>query len=735
MQCVSQTAAAIAEDLGLDARGIALRKSFLEFGATDVDHLQSIHDQLESQRAEFTAAFYDYFLSFDELRALLPGEAIERLKKTQSAYFSSLTAGEYGEDYVHDRLRVGVAHQMIGLEPQWYIGAYRKYMALLMPTVWELCAGDTVRFLDVFNALLKIALFDMGLALDTYFQAGHKSLREARNYAEHILRCMPTGFLSTDADLNILSANSAALRMLALEEEQFATGQPLAEFFPDSALQLLAHEVLATGTLRHDVEIALRKDAGTRHFEFNLSVTAIDDRQVLLIMVEEISQRKQAERELIHLATHDSLTGLPNRNLLQDRLRQALAAAERSGHQVGILFLDLDRFKLINDSLGHEVGDLFLSQIALSLTHAVRTGDTVARLGGDEFVVMLPELTRQEDLLPVVQKILALLAQPLSIAGQELTTGGSIGICLYPRDGKDVSSLLKNADVAMYRAKAKGGQNFQFYTSKMNDRAIERLELEGELRRALKRGEFVLHYQPQVDLASGRTTGVEALLRWQHSDGRMITPDNFIPLAEETGLIVPIDEWVLHTACRQNRAWQEAGLPPVKMAVNLSARQFRQEQLESTVASALAISGLDPRWLELEVTETAIMHDPEEAAATLNKFKEMGVSLAVDDFGTGYSSLNYLKRFPLNRLKIDRAFVNEIDTDQDDAAIATAVIALGQSLRLEVTAEGVETAPQLEFLRLGGCDQIQGYYFSRPLTAEALEQYFHTEISVQSAKV
>jgi diguanylate cyclase (GGDEF)-like protein/PAS domain S-box-containing protein len=731
MQHVSQTAATIAENLGLDARGIALRKRFLELGATDVGHLCAIHDQLESQRSDFSAAFYDYFLSFDELRALLPGDTVERLKKTQSAYFSSLTAGEYGEDYVHDRLRVGVVHQMIGLEPQWYIGAYRKYLALLMPSVWELCAGDTARFLDVFNALLKVALFDMGLALDTYFQADHKSLREASDYAEGIVRHMPTGFFSTDSDLKILSANSAALRILALDEKQLAAGQPLGNLFPGETFQALAREVLVTGTPQHNVEIAFYSGVTARHFEFSLSTTAIDGRQVLLIMVEEISQRKQAEEELIHLATHDSLTGLPNRNLLQDRLRQALAAAERSDRQVGVMFLDLDRFKLINDSLGHEIGDRFLNQIAKSLTHTVRNGDTVARLGGDEFVVMLPELTRQEDLLPVVQKILALLAQPLSIAGHELTTGGSIGICLYPRDGKDVSSLLKNADTAMYRAKAKGGQNFQFYTSKMNDRAIERLEMEGELRRALKRREFVLHYQPQVDLASGRTTGVEALLRWQRNDGRMVAPDNFIPLAEETGLIVPIGEWVLQTACRQNRAWQEAGLPPVKMAVNLSARQFHQENLESTVASALAISDLDPRWLELEVTETAIMHDPEEAAATLNKFKEMGVSLAVDDFGTGYSSLNYLKRFPLNRLKIDRAFVSEIDTNQDDGAIATAVIALGHSLRLEVTAEGVETAPQLEFLRRNGCDQIQGYYFSRPLTAEALAQHLHAEISAQ----
>ena len=439
-------------------------------------------------------------------------------------------------------------------------------------------------------------------------------------------------------------------------------------------------------------------------------------------VVEDISRRKQMEGELLHMANHDVLTSLPNRSLLLDRMTQAINYANRSGEQVAVLLIDLDRFKNVNDSLGHEVGDRMITAIARKLLSQVRDVDTVARLGGDEFVVLITNVINEDAVATTAQQVLEALGQPLTIQGHELYPAGSIGISLYPKDGADGQTLLKNADTAMYRAKDAGRNNFQFYARAMNARALDRLKLEGALRNALLRNEFVLHYQPQMDVASGAIVGVEALLRWQPPNAEMIHPADFIPIAEETGLIVGIGEWVLRTACAQHRTWAQSGLyPPLRMAVNLSARQFKQQDIAKMVSRALEESACEPHCLELEITESVLMDSPEAAAATLQKLSDMGVQLSIDDFGTGYSSLAYLKRFPIHTLKIDRSFVRDINTDADDAAIAKAVIALAHSMKLRVIAEGVESREQLDFLRQQQCDQMQGYFLSRPLPARQLE--------------
>jgi len=439
-------------------------------------------------------------------------------------------------------------------------------------------------------------------------------------------------------------------------------------------------------------------------------------------VVEDISRRKRVEWELLHLANHDALTSLPNRSLLQDRLSQAIAYANRTEGQVAVLLIDLDRFKNINDSLGHDAGDAIIMEIGRRLSVNVRDGDTVARLGGDEFVVVLADVERVETIATLAQQVLESLAQPMTIQGHEFFPAGSIGISLYPKDGQDAQALLKNADTAMYRAKDAGRNNFQFYAQDMNSRALDRLKLEGGLRRALSRQEFVLHYQPQMDLATGAIVGLEALIRWQPPGQETVYPGDFIPIAEETGLIVAIGEWVLRTACAQHVAWDEAAtFPHTRIAVNLSARQFKQQDIVKMVSRVLHETGCHATCLELEITESIIMENPEMAAETLHKLSDMGVHLSIDDFGTGYSSLSYLKRFPINTLKIDRSFVRDITTDSDDAAIAKAVIALAHSMKLKVIAEGVETVEQLDFLRAQRCDQIQGYYLSRPLAAAEME--------------
>jgi len=434
-------------------------------------------------------------------------------------------------------------------------------------------------------------------------------------------------------------------------------------------------------------------------------------------------ERKLAEDRIQFMANHDALTELPNRSLLQDRLSQAVLHAQRCDRRVTVLFVDLDNFKFVNDSLGHNAGDELLKTIAKRMVYGIRASDTVVRLGGDEFVVVLSDQPKNAEAASgTAKKIQALIAEPIRIDGHSLRVTGSIGIANYPDDGIDADTLLANADAAMYRAKEVGRDNFQFYTPDLNTEVHGKLLMQEELRNAIARSEFVLHYQPQVDLRSGRVFAVEALVRWNHPNQGLIAPMKFIPLAEESRLIVPIGDWVLREACRQNRAWRDAGLPPITVSVNVSARQFRESDLVGRVAGALKDYRLEAQYLELELTESLIMQDLDLAVATMKELKALGVHLSIDDFGTGYSSLNALKTFPVSRLKIDKSFIDGLLADEHDRAVAGAVISLGQTLNLRVIAEGVETEAQAEFLRNLNCDEMQGYLYSKPLPALGIEE-------------
>ena len=423
----------------------------------------------------------------------------------------------------------------------------------------------------------------------------------------------------------------------------------------------------------------------------------------------------EKEEQLHYLASYDVLTRSANRNLLHDRLTQAIALAGRQGRQVAVIFVDVDNFKYVNDSLGHRAGDLLLKTVTERLGSCVRDVDTIARHGGDEFVVVLPDQSSEEQASQIIQRILTAIAQPIVIDGEELSITCSLGASFYPQDGADGETLLKNADAAMYRAKELGRNTFQFYGKEINARVSERLGMESSLRRAIERNELILRYQPQINLTTGRIFGAEALIRWRHPKLGTVPPERFIPLAEETGLIDSIGEWVLRTACAQNKAWQDARLPKIVVSVNLSARQFRQKGFAESISRVLRETGLASRYLGLELTEGLVMHDTAAGVPILENLKKMGVNLSIDDFGTGYSSLSYLKRFPIDELKIDQSFVRDVMIDPNDATIAKAIIALALELNLKVTAEGVETEKHIAFLQQHRCDQAQGFYFSRPL--------------------
>lgn len=521
-----------------------------------------------------------------------------------------------------------------------------------------------------------------------------------------------------------IDCNSAALQMFGFSSKaEFVHPAGISpQCQPDGTSSRTAAEQKIASAFLHGQErfewMHQRKDGKVFPVDVCLAALTLSGRPMLLATVRDITERKVAEARVKFLAYYDALTELPNRSLLQDRITKALAGARRRKEQLAVLFLDLDRFKIINDSLGHSVGDALLQEVASRLKAWARDQDTVARVGGDEFVLVLAKVQMPSDAAVAAQRVVDLMASDFSIHGRSLNVTCSVGVSMYPDHGADAETLVRNADAAMYCAKQKGPNNIYFYTDDLNAQMVERLTLERDLRRALGRNELFLVYQPQVEIASGRVVGLEALLRWQHPELGLVPPDKFIRIAENSGLILPIGEWVLRTACLQARKWQDEGLPYVDVAVNVSAIQFRQDGFRELIQGVLTETGLAPQYLELELTESLLLSNADVVFSVLRELNQMGLKLAIDDFGTGYSSLSYLTQFPVSKLKIDRSFIRNVATNPDDAAIATAIIGMARSLNLKVIAEGVEDDAQMDFLRAHHCDEIQGYYFSKPLSVE-----------------
>jgi diguanylate cyclase (GGDEF)-like protein/PAS domain S-box-containing protein len=557
-------------------------------------------------------------------------------------------------------------------------------------------------------------------ALRRIEEALHLSERRYRTLFERNL----AGVYRSTLDGRILDCNESFAHIFGYATREDVLRQVAWDFYvkPEDREAALAR-LLERKSLS-DYEVCLRREDGSLVWVLESeTLTEGPDGPVIEGTLIDITERKRAEEQVKHLAFHDPLTNLANRLLFNDRLNLAVAQAHRHNQRLAVLFLDLDRFKVINDSLGHSVGDELLRQAAERIQGLVREGDTVARLGGDEFTLLVPGITVEEDAAKIAHKICAAIRGPFSIDGRELFVTTSIGVSVYPSDGHDAETLLRNADSAMYRAKEQGRDNYQLYTPAMNAKAIERLSLESRLRQALTNNEFELHFQPFIDLRTAELMGAEALLRWRHPELGIVPPMDFIPLAELSGLIVPIGEWVLRKACEEARKWHAKGFEAMTVSVNLSSRQFQQTDLVRQVREALESTGLSPGSLDLEITESNAMQNAEHSIHTLWGLKKHGVRISMDDFGTGYSSLNYLKRFPIDRIKLDQSFVRDLPSDKDDAAIAMAVIAMGRSLELVVIAEGVETEEQLEFLRSHECDQLQGFLLSRPLPAEAFQEF------------
>lgn len=562
---------------------------------------------------------------------------------------------------------------------------------------------------------------------NAYRQRAEEALFQQKERLQTTLSSIAESVVITSSNARIEYLNPAAEELCGWSSVQ-AKGETIRALLcangriEDEAQATADEECLSTGKKSKNNILIIQR--GNKKLFIEALAAPLRDRfgtiSGAVVVLRDVTQEKQQSMMLAHEANHDALTSLPNRNLLRDRIDHAIAKSLRAGNLVAVLFIDLDRFKGINDHLGHTIGDLLLQDVAKQLCACLRQEDSVARIGGDEFVVVLEDLQNEHQASVTARKIVESLASPISIEGHEIRISASIGIALFPKDGEDFDSLMKNADIAMYRTKEHGGNNIEFYAKAMNTRAQERLKLERQLRQVVSGNELELFYQPRIDLRSGAIVGVEALLRWHNPDCGMVLPNDFIPLAEETGSILAIGEWVLNTACRQACLWHQNGHPDLRMAVNLSVYQIRHADIPALVSSSLAGANLRPEYLELEITESIFLKDPDDTIKSLEAIRQQGVQLVIDNFGTGYSSLAYLKRFPVDLIKVDRSFLAEVTHDTGIAAIVAAIISIGHGLNLKVVAEGVEKQDQLDFLKARQCDGFQGFYLSEPLSAKAM---------------
>jgi diguanylate cyclase (GGDEF)-like protein len=706
---------------GIDEAEVARRKEFLELSEADVALITKLHVHLNSRRNAFVASFYDHLLRFPEVATVLGDrERVDALMRAQVAYLTKLTEGNYDSHYVEERLRVGLVHQQLGVAPKWYMGAYRKYLGELIPSIFELLDGDIEACIATCNALAKVIFLDMGLALDTYFFAEQQEVLLAKRYSEQIITELPVGLMVLDSELRVSAQNQVMRNMLHNDTADSSVGQTVNELFHDAGLTSMLVDVLQRKTMRMGLTLVRATVGGDKFFIANASSIPHptgDDTQILLV-IQDITAHKAAEERTRYLEQYDALTGLANRTLLVDRINYAYSLLKREVGTLQVMMIDIDRFSVINDSIGSGNGDRLLIEIAKRLKGALRESDTLGRISGDEFVLVLCNLSANDDARVVARKIQEILAVPFLIDGRQLRLTASIGIAVASTDGEDAAELIGNAATALHRAQKDSRNQYCFYQAEMNLHVQAEMQIESGLYRAIEERQFVLYYQPKVDLRTKGISGLEVLLRWKDPDRGLVAPSEFIPVLESTGLIVQVGEWILHTACKQAKTWLNMGIKSCRVAVNLSAVQFHRQDIVGVVRRALSEADLESSYLELEVTESTIMKDMVAAVDTLRDLRALGVSISIDDFGTGQSSLNYLKRFSANALKIDQSFVREIVTNSEDALISRAIIDLAHNLDMKVIAEGVETEGQLAFMYRNHCDEIQGYLYSKPLAVD-----------------
>ncbi|WP_448646033.1 EAL domain-containing protein [Pseudomonas mohnii] len=713
----------------LDHEEVVERFRFLDWSAEDAERLGAAAQHMAPAQQAFVDHLYRHLANFSTPSALLRApEVTARLKLSQVEYYQCLWGGPYDDTYVNGRLRIGVIHQQVGLELKWYLGSYRLYLDDMLKSVF----GDSQNA-TLYSSLLKAVFFDMTLAIDTYSAAQHKALEDSEARFARALRGANDGIWDWHVDQDRLYVSERWASMLDLSRDSI--GESSASWFgrvhpddlPEFRQAIDAHIQGRTPSLHHEYRI--RQNNGGYIWVLVRGVAEVTTAGQLRMAgsQSDISARKDAEQRLNHAAHHDPLTGLANRMRLDEQMQKTFMTRRKGGAHEALLFIDLDRFKLINDSLGHNVGDRVLVEVAQRLRDALRPSDQLFRFGGDEFIVLLHELSCERDAEQISQRILDNLHQPLHMDGRVLVVSASIGIAPLHDHGKALD-VLQAADLALYRAKSAGKARFAHYSEALQDTAQHHLELESALGQALQHNEFELHYQPIYRLEQGAPlmSGVEALVRWRHGE-RLISPLEFIPALEESGEIIRVGEWVLRQACQQTRLWQLAGHGHLRCSVNISSLQLQQADFILRVIDILRESGLPPASLILEITESQLMHDDLDTLACLNELASLGVLLALDDFGTGYSSLGYLTRFPLHILKLDKSFIGGIPSDNKQSSISQAIIGLGRSLGLEVVAEGIESPAQLDFVVSEGCHYAQGYWFSRPRPAAQMQRLFSGE--------